>query len=75
MILLNIIGMAALGHMGADFFEQFDKLPSKPFKCNQCLTFWLSVGPFVYQYGFTGVAMAACASIVSELIYKLITRV
>ena len=74
MILIEIIGMAALGHMGADFFEQFDRLPSKPLKCNQCLTFWLSIVPFVLEYGWLGVATAACASFVSELIYKLLTR-
>lgn len=75
MILIEIIGMAALGHMGADFFEQFERLPSKPLKCNMCLTFWLSIVPFVLDYGFTGLAMAATASLVSELIYKLLTRV
>ena len=75
MILINIIGMAALGHMGADFFEQFDKLPSKPLKCNMCLTFWLSIVPFVMEYGFVGLTMAATASLLSELMYKLLSRI
>ena len=68
--LINILGAAALGHLGADFFERFESLPPKPFKCNMCLTFWLNIGPLVYIYGYDGLMMAACASIVSELIYK-----
>lgn len=70
MILLNILGMAALGHLAADLAEHIDRLPQKPFKCNMCMTFWLSILPFVYIYGWNGLMMAAVASIVSELIYK-----
>jgi len=69
-LLINILGAACLGHLGADFLAQFDRLPSKPFKCNMCLTFWLSILPFIYIYGYTGLMMAALASIISELIYK-----
>ena len=70
--IINILGAAALGHLGADFLERFTWLPSKPFKCNMCLSFWLSIGPFVYIYGYEGLLMAALAGIVSELIYKLL---
>lgn len=75
MILLKIIGMAAFGHMAADFLSQFDRLPSKPFKCNMCLTFWLSIGPLMLLDGASGFLMASTAAIVSELIYKLLTRI
>lgn len=68
--IINILGAACLGHLGADFLSQFDILPNKPFKCNMCLTFWLSIMPFIYIYGWTGLMMAALASITSELIYK-----
>lgn len=70
--IINILGAAALGHLGADFLERFTWLPNKPFKCNMCLSFWLSIGPFVYIYGYEGLLMAALAGIVSELIYKLL---
>lgn len=74
MILIEIIGMAMLGHMGAEVFSLFDRLPSKPLKCNMCLTFWLSLVPFVIEYGWTGLGAAGCASLTSELIYKTLTR-
>lgn len=70
--ILTILGAASLGHLGADFFEQFDRLPAKPFKCNMCLSFWLSIGPLVYIYGYQGMLYAALAAIVSELIYKIV---
>lgn len=75
MILLNIIGAACFGHMFADFMEQFNWLPSKPFKCNMCATWWLSIGPFLITSGMSGFFMASCAAILSELIYKLLTRI
>ena len=74
MILLKIIGMAAFGHMAADFLSQFNWLPDKPFKCNMCLTFWLSIGPFLLLDGATGFLTASTAAIVSELIYRILTR-
>ena len=74
MIILKIIGAAALGHLAADLASTIDRLPDKPFKCNQCMTFWLSIGPLMWLHGWEGMLMAACASIVSELIYKLLIR-
>jgi hypothetical protein len=66
--------MAAFGHLAADFLSQFDRLPDKPLKCNQCLTFWLSIGPFILEHGWLGLPMAGVAAIVSELIYKALIR-
>ena len=66
-LIISILGAAGLGHLAADFFEQFEWMPDKPMKCNQCITFWLSVAPFIFLYGYEGVLYAALASIVSEL--------
>lgn len=74
MILLNILGAAALGHLAADFTERFAALPDKPFKCNMCMTWWLSILPFIYIYGYEGMLYTALAAITSELIYKTIIR-
>ena len=54
-LILSILGMAGLGHMAADFFTQFDRLPDKPMKCNMCATFWLGVVPFIFLYGYEGI--------------------
>ena len=70
-----ILGMASLGHLAADFFSQFDKLPNKPFKCNACATFWLSIGPALAIYGFEGVLLSGIAAIVSETIYRIIDKI
>ena len=74
MILIEIIGLAMIGHMGAEVFSHFDWMPDKPMKCNMCLTFWLGVGPLILEHGWLGLAMAGCASLASELIYKLLIR-
>jgi len=71
-LLISILGAAGLGHLAADFFSQFERLPDKPMKCNMCATFWLNVGPFIFLYGWRGVLYAALASIVSELYLKIL---
>ncbi len=71
-LLISILGAAGLGHLAADFFSQFERLPDKPVKCNMCMTFWLNVGPFIFLYGWRGVLYAALASIVSELYLKIL---
>lgn len=69
-MILFILGMACVGHILTDFLEQFDRLPNKPFKCNLCLTTWLSLVPAIYIYGWEGPLIAAIAGVVSETIYK-----
>ena len=70
MIIIDIIRGAALGFLGAEFLTQFDRLPDKPFKCNLCLTFWLTIAPFILLYGYHGIFMSALASIISEWMYR-----
>ena len=70
-----IIGMACLGHIITDFLQQFERLPMKPFKCNLCLTTWITWVPAIYLYGIQGILVAAITGIISETIYKLINRI
>jgi len=67
-----IIGMACLGHIITDFLQQFERLPMKPFKCNLCLTTWITLAPAIYLYGIQGILVAAIAGVLSETIYKKI---
>jgi len=71
-LIINIIGAACFGHLAADFLTRFEWLPSKPFKCNMCLTFWLSIIPFMFLYDVWGILVASIAAITSELIYKIL---
>lgn len=71
-LIINILGAAALGFLGAEFLTRFEWLPDKPFKCNMCLTFWLTVVPFAYLYGYQGFLMAALAALISEIMYRWI---
>jgi len=73
-MILEILGLASLGHLAADFFSQFDRLPNKPMKCNMCATFWLGIAPMIYLHGYRGLLVTAIASIVSEIIYRVINR-
>ena len=73
-MILYILGIAALGHLGADLASQFDRLPNKPFKCNMCLTFWMSIVPSIALYGYRGILISAIAAITSETIYRIINR-
>jgi len=71
-LIISILGAAGLGHLGADFLSRYEWLWDKPFKCNMCLTFWLSFTPFIFQNGYEGIFYAALASIISELYFKYI---
>jgi len=71
-LILQIIGFACAGHILTDFISSFDlpELPSKPFKCDMCLTTWLSLIPFMLMYGASGILYAAISGVLANYIYK-----
>ena len=71
-LILQIIGFACLGHLVTDFIAHFDlpELPSKPFKCDMCMTYWISIIPLMVQFGFKGILYAAISSIIANIIFK-----
>jgi len=73
-LLLQIVGFACLGHLVTDFITNFDlpELPNKPFRCDMCMTYWISIIPLMVQFGLKGVLYAAISSIVANIIFKYI---
>ena len=71
-LIVQIIGYAALAHLIVDFIVSLDKdwIPTKPFKCDKCFAFWISIGPMIAMYGFTGVLYSACIAILAQIIFK-----
>jgi hypothetical protein len=69
-LIINIIGGGALGYLCADFLSQFEWLSDKPFKCNMCLTFWITIIPFILLYGYQGLFVSSLAAITSEILYR-----
>ena len=71
-LLIQLIGFAALGHLVTDFITWLDlpEVKEKPFKCDQCMTYWISVIPFMLQFGLQGILLAAISGIMANLIYK-----
>jgi len=76
-ILILILGLASFANLIADFFTSNDtknQLPTKPFKCEKCLGFWISIIPFMWTYGFwMGFMYAAITSFMASYIYKQTT--
>lgn len=72
--ILQIIGMACLGHLVVDFISSFDlpEIPEKPFKCEKCFTTWIAIIPFMLQFGPVGLLYACISGIISSFIYKYI---
>lgn len=68
-LIYQLLGWAAIGHLLADAFTTLGA-DKKPFNCNLCLTTWLSLAPFCYQFGPAGILYSALAGVTSELIYK-----
>ena len=72
--IIELLGFAALGHLVADFLaNQFSRLPAKPFHCDMCMTFWISIVPYIALYGFRGILYASLSAIISNTLYKYTT--
>ena len=73
-IIIQIIGFACLGHIITDFISHWNlpKLPDKPFRCDMCMTYWISIIPLIVQFGFIGILYAAISSVTSNIIFKYI---
>ena len=74
-MILQLIGWACIAHILTDFISELNlPLPNKPFKCNLCLGYWISVIPLTVQYGLKGILFAAISGVLSELILRVINR-
>jgi len=72
-MIFEILGLACLAHIMVDFF-QYLEINFKPFNCNLCWGWWLSMFPMVIMYGGEGFLGAAITGVVSEVIYRVIQR-
>lgn len=70
-IILQMLGFAALTKLAIDFIEYMEfELPEKPFKCDLCMGFWISLVPFMLQEGLAGILYAAMTGVLANYIYK-----
>lgn len=69
MILIKILGWACFGHLVVDLLQSLNikLLERKPFNCEMCMTFWLSVL-------ILGIPYAALAGVLADLIFRLKQR-
>lgn len=75
MILLELLGLACLTHLIVDFIQTLDlPLPNKPFKCDMCLGYWISMIPLILAYGIHGFAYAAIVGVLADIIYRIKER-
>lgn len=75
-MIFNLIGLACLVHILVDFISSFDlpELPNKPFRCELCMGFWLSILPLTIMYGATGLLAAPIVGVLADLIFRLKNR-
>ena len=73
-MILHILGFACLAHLFADVAQYFE-WQMKPFQCNMCMGFWLSIIPFIPIYGLEAPLISAITGITSEIIYRIINRI
>ena len=73
-IIIQIIGFACIGHIVTDFISHWNlpKLPDKPFRCDMCMTYWISIIPLIVQFGLIGILYAAISSVTANIIFKYI---
>ena len=74
-MIFEILGLASLAHLAVEFFTTHMEMNYKPFNCNLCMGFWLSVFPLVILYHNEGFLAAGITAIVSEVIYRAIQRI
>ena len=73
-IIIQIIGFSCLSYLAVDFISSFDlpELPDKPFRCEMCFAFWISILPLMIQFGPVGLLYAAISGVVANMAYKYI---
>jgi hypothetical protein len=71
-LLTYIIGFACLAHLVVDFITSLDlpELPDKPFRCDMCMAYWISIIPMMVAYGFEGILYSAISAVLANYIYK-----
>ena len=70
-LILQIIGFACLAHLTVDFISHLDtQLPEKPFKCDMCMGYWISIVPFFIQFGIYAILYSAITGVLANYIYK-----
>ena len=69
-MIISIIGLACLANLIVDMAIHFD-LPEKPFQCDMCMGFWISVGPLTILHGFKGFCAAGIVAILANIIFKI----
>ena len=69
-MIIEILGAACLGTLAADIFTHFN-LPSKPFQCDACMAFWISIVPNILLHGYEGLMMSGISAILANLIFKI----
>ena len=71
-LLLQIVGFACLGHIITDFIAHFNlpELPDKPFRCDMCMGYWISIIPMCVQFGLMGILYSAMISVLANIIFK-----
>lgn len=73
-LILQLVGFASLANLVTDFLMNIDtndRIPQKPFKCDMCMAYWISVIPFIYQFGLVGLLYAAISSTIAQIIFKI----
>ena len=71
--LITILGLACFAHLLVDFLQELDIqfFQQKPFNCELCMGFWLSIGILCGMHGWIGVPMAAITGVLADVIYRL----
>ena len=72
-MILHILGFASLAHLLGDLFQHME-INTKPFNCNLCLGFWVSLVPMIILYQNEGFLLSAITGVISEGIYRILTK-
>ena len=73
-MIFDLLALACLAHLVVDFIVTVDKkdvLQMKPFKCDMCMGFYISVVPLFVTNGLYGIAYAAAVGVLADLIYRI----
>ena len=70
--LVLILGFACMAHLIVDFLQDLDWAPlnRKPFSCDMCTAFWISVPFLCGLHGWTGIPLAAITAVLADVIFR-----
>jgi hypothetical protein len=71
-LIILILGLACMAHLLVDFLQEIDYpiIHRKPFSCDLCMGFWVSIPFLCALEGWYGIPLSAITGVLADVIFR-----